>query len=156
MSDGIDGLRERAEAGDPEALFELGIRHLEGDGVPMSEEDAMGCFREAAMAGSAKAAFNLGVAAGRADDPNWREVCYWISMAADRGLPRAMLMMGALYEDGLGVERSYEAAASWYARAADLGERDAMLALADLYEDGLGVPRSSERAEEIRRIARSG
>ena len=57
-----------------------------------------------------------------------------------------MLVMGRIYENGLGVPHSYESAAKWYGKAADAGSPEGMYHLAVLYLNGWGVPRDTARA----------
>ncbi len=62
--------------------------------------------------------------------------------AADLGNADAMFNLGWLYEDGNGVEQSYEKAAELYQKAADLGNAIAMNNMGLLYESGYGVNQS--------------
>ena len=152
----VGEIRRKAEAGDPKALLELGLRYLDGDGVEKSAEDAMGCFREAALCGEPVAAFNLGLAAARGDgvEQSWTEAAYWIGISAGRGLAEAQYMFGGMYEGGLGLEESDVEAAKWYAEAGKQGHVKALLCLADMYDEGRGVPRNHEKAEDIRKYLR--
>ena len=49
----IDALRARAEAGDAEAQYDLGVRYANGLGVPEDEAEAMRWYRLAADQGHA-------------------------------------------------------------------------------------------------------
>ena len=42
---GIDALRARAEQGDAEAQFELGVRYRDGTGVPQDDAEAVRWYR---------------------------------------------------------------------------------------------------------------
>jgi TPR repeat protein len=53
-----------------------------------------------------------------------------------------------MYENGFGVEQSYERAKHYYEQAAHLGHVDAQYNLGILYEHGKGVEQSHERAIE--------
>ena len=68
--------------------------------------------------------------------------------AADHGDVIAMRVIGALYDDGLGVARDRTEAARWYRMAADKGDADAANDLGVLYANGAGVTR--DYAEALR------
>ena len=66
---------------------------------------------------------------------------YWISQAeSGSGDADAMLYVGEIYEQGIGRDPDYAAAASWYRKAADAENTTAMISLAHLYKSGKGVP----------------
>lgn len=59
--------------------------------------------------------------------------------AAEQGDVDAQVIVGEIYERGLGVAPDFAAAAQWYRVAADAGSRRAQVNLGHLYEQGLGV-----------------
>jgi TPR repeat protein len=58
---------------------------------------------------------------------------------AEKGQPQAMLTVGALYEQGIGVPRNFTKAFEWYAKAANAGEPDAWMRLGVCHEVGIGT-----------------
>ena len=58
---------------------------------------------------------------------------------AQRGHPRAMTALGYMYENGLGVPQSYDAAAELYTGAAEGGDPAAQHLLGLSYDKGHGV-----------------
>ena len=58
MPDEVETLREKAERGDADAQFALGMRYFEGDGVPQNDTEATKWIRRAAAQGH-PAASNL-------------------------------------------------------------------------------------------------
>jgi TPR repeat protein len=58
---------------------------------------------------------------------------------AENGQARAMLDVGSLYEQGLGVPRNFTRALEWYARAAYAGETEGWLRLGFCFEVGMGT-----------------
>ncbi len=58
---------------------------------------------------------------------------------AKNGIPAAQVRLGELYEDGFGVNKSYDIALSWYEKAASQGNGHAMNKIANLYAQGYGV-----------------
>jgi TPR repeat protein len=59
-----------------------------------------------------------------------------------------MSNLGVMYDNGLGVEQSYEKAFEYYEQAAQQGDTSAMAHLGVMYANGLGVDQSYERAVE--------
>ncbi len=57
---GVDAQRTRAEAGDAEAQFNLGVRYDVGRGVPEDDVEAVRWYRLAAEQGDAYAQYDLG------------------------------------------------------------------------------------------------
>jgi uncharacterized caspase-like protein len=62
----------------------------------------------------------------------------WLPQA-EQGDQEARVIVGEIYERGLGVEPDFQAAARWYRVAAEAGSRRAQINLGHLYERGLGV-----------------
>lgn len=62
----------------------------------------------------------------------------WLPQA-EQGDQEARVIVGEIYERGMGVEPDFQAAARWYRIAADGGSRRAQINLGHLYERGLGV-----------------
>ena len=58
-----------------------------------------------------------------------------------------------MYENGHGVEQSYEKAVEWYRKAADQGNAAAQYNLGNMYSWGKGVEQSNEKAAEWYRKA---
>lgn len=59
---------------------------------------------------------------------------------ASRGNPKALGLLGFLYENGFGEPQSYDAAADFYAQGAVQGDPFAQAMLGLLYDKGHGVP----------------
>jgi hypothetical protein len=68
--------------------------------------------------------------------------------AAEQGDVEAQVIVGEIYERGLGVEPDFAAAARWYRVAAEAGSRRAQVNLGNLYENGLGVAADPRAALE--------
>ena len=58
----------------------------------------------------------------------------------------AQFGLGWCYENGKGVDQSYEEAVKWYRKAAEQGFRYAQFSLGWCYENGKGVDQSYEEA----------
>jgi TPR repeat protein len=58
---------------------------------------------------------------------------------AENGQSQAMLNVGTLYEQGIGVPRNFTKALEWYRKAADAGENEAYMRLGLCWEIGMGA-----------------
>jgi TPR repeat protein len=65
---------------------------------------------------------------------------------AEQGQPQAMLNVGILYEQGLGVRLNFSNALSWYEKAALAGEKEGWTRLGLCYETGMGATADMARA----------
>jgi TPR repeat protein len=65
---------------------------------------------------------------------------------ADGGYPAAQFNIGMLYENGLGVEKSYTKANGWFQKAVDRNFAPAQLLLGRAYLNGIGVDKNVDRA----------
>lgn len=70
------------------------------------------------------------------------------NMAAD-GNPRAQVMLGRCYENGLGVEQDLAVAAQWFQLAAEQNDAEAQVLLAYCYEVGAGVPKNPQQVMNL-------
>lgn len=53
---------------------------------------------------------------------NYTQAFRWLSLAAERGAPRAEANLGLMYRDGLGTDPNIHSAIALFERAADAGE----------------------------------
>lgn len=141
-------LLERAEGGEAEAQFALGLRYRDGEGVSQSYREAARWFDAAANSGHVAAQMNLGVmyrqGVGVPKDVDLARV--WLHAAARAGNPEAQKYLGEVYaQDDQGTP-DYFQAARWFREAAEQGVVDAQYNMGVLYEGGLGVPRDLGQA----------
>ncbi len=64
-----------------------------------------------------------------------------LSPLAEHGNPRALALLGFMYEHGFGAPQAYEAAADLYTQGAAQGNPFAQAMLGLMYDKGHGVPR---------------
>jgi len=69
-----------------------------------------------------------------------------ILVAAENDNVRAQMVLGGMYEIGIGVARNDSRCAYWWQRASDQGHVNATKALGSMYFSGRGVPHDYERA----------
>jgi len=131
-------LEPRAEAGDAEAQYWVGVMFVHGRGYPLLCHEAIRWYERAATQGHPEATFSLGFALyhGRGtskgectlpSDP--RRAAPWLQRAAKLGVPRAQYLIGHMYRNGNGVPPSEDAAFSWLQKAADAGLPEAQFDL---------------------------
>lgn len=130
--------------GDISAQYELGVRHIEGNGVTRNATLGVGLLEKAANNGLAQAQYRLGSifekGLGVAKDAGAARK--WYTLAAEAGNVRAMHNLGVLIAEGADRKPDYQAAAKWFRAAAEHGVRDSQYNLAILYARGLGVPQN--------------
>jgi TPR repeat protein len=95
----------RAEQGEAEAQFGLGVLYQRGEGVERSRETAAAWYRKAAAQGHVAAQFNLaylyevGLGVPQDDGQSVR----WYRAAADQGHARSHFKLGFMYFNGRGT-----------------------------------------------------
>jgi TPR repeat protein len=111
--------KARAEAGDAQSQFQLGVMYANGRGVAKNEQEALRWYRLAAEQGHAEAQERLGWyhELGTAVPQNYLEAYKWYRLAAENGFSPAQSALAYLYEWGTGVKRDLENAYVWYSVA---------------------------------------
>jgi TPR repeat protein len=137
-------VRERAEAGDAAAEYEVGRLMLNPNPADDEVATAMPWFQRSAEQGYAPAEYSYGgiFREGRWENP--QQLVYWWTKAAEQGEVRAQLWLGVFYEQGKnGVKRDYSQAFKWLSMAAKQGQPDAQVTLGQMYENGEGIPQDN-------------
>jgi TPR repeat protein len=150
----MDAIRNRAEAGDASAEYDLGRSMLGRRPADSELASAMPWFRRSADQGYAPAEYMYGslFREGRWKDP--KQLVYWWTKAAEQGNVHAQLWLGAFYEQGrYGLSRDYAKAFKWLSMAAEQKQPDAQVLLGQMYENGEGVPQDYRLAAKWYRKA---
>lgn len=144
----IAPLQEKAEAGDPAAMNDLGVAYARGSSIKRNYKQAYAWYKKSAEAGHPPAMGNLGSAYcfGLGTIRNYDKAVHWYTRGAEEGDAFSMFGIGYMYEEGLGVPQDYKAAAGWYEEAAEKGSVEAMVNLGTLYDHGQGVEPDLTRA----------
>ena len=139
---------KQAEAGDGQAMNNLGVLYDLGQGVEPDLGRALHWFAESAKTGHPSGMSNYGrmLEQGRGIEPNPAEAARWFDLAARQGQPEAQYNLGMLYELGRGVQQDFTAAAAWYSRAAAQQQTEALFRLGHFYRIGQGVTKNPSRA----------
>jgi hypothetical protein len=80
---------------------------------------------------------------------NYKLAAELYERAGSMGYSSAMSNLGALYFNGLGVEKNLELARAWFEKAADLDDTSAIVALGEIYQRGAGIAVDYEKARAL-------
>ena len=134
-----EALQAKADTGDKEAQWQVGMCYASGKGVPSDEAQAFAWWKKSAGQGYAEAQYWLGRiyqydgVVDRSD-----EIAYeWYRKAADQGHPAAQRRVGRCFYDGKGIEQDYEEAYEWFEKAAKGNDLQAMVMMGAMWEEGL-------------------
>jgi TPR repeat protein len=124
-------LQRAADAGDREAMANLGYLFARGHGTPVSRSASLDLYRRAAQLGSSEGMNALGYRSEHQTDrpPDLDAALHWYCRAVERGNPRAMNNLAILVRRGRGVEADVGEAQRLWRQAAELGHANAMLNL---------------------------
>lgn len=146
--DKVDSTQVRAEQGDTEAQFELGLLYFNGRRGRQDLGKAAEWVRKAAEQGHARAQFHLGKMFdnGKGVRKDDSQAAYWYRKAAEQGIAAAQNNLGVNYNRGEGVPKDFSEAVRWYRKAAEQGLAVAQYNLGVMYERGEGVAKDSSEA----------
>ena len=119
-----------ADAGDPDAMFNIGQAYKLGRSVPKDSLVARDWYRKAAAKGHLPAEANLGILLFQAGDK--AEAVRWLKMAADQNEMRAQYVLGVAAWNGDGVPKNLALAYAYLSRSSAQGLPDAQSALNSL------------------------
>lgn len=141
---------------DPQATvtFELGRKHLRGDGVEKDTARAFALIREAAEAGHPDAMGAMGYFYASAVEvqQDTAKAAEWFRRGAEAGSPKAQFNLGNALLRGTGIPRDEAAGVGWIQKAAAAGLPEAQnrLGFAYLHGNDLpGIPADSTKAFEM-------
>jgi len=155
----VAGIQEKASAGTPEAMDQMGYLLEYGRGHEKSSVEAARWYEKAASAGLLEAMNDIGYMYldGKGVPKNEVTAATWFRKGADLGNPEAMNNLGYMYTKGLGVPKAHAQAAVWYEKAANLGQPHGMKNLGHAYMYGLGVPQDQQVGKKwLLRAAEAG
>lgn len=151
--------RQRAEKGEAQAQYELGMLYAGGTGTSRNPSQSAKWFRKAAEQGLAKGQYQLGLAFanGRGVRPSESDAVVWYRKAGEQGLAEAQVALGLCYYNGQGIEQSETEAAAWFRKAAGQDYAYAQYELGQCYLEGSGVTKDiSEGVRLTREAAEAG
>jgi S1-C subfamily serine protease len=123
----VEELKAKAEAGDAESEYRLGLCYFKGRGVTKDEAVAFRWSRKAAEQNYAPAQNNLGAAyaTGRGVVKDNAAAFKWYRKAAEQNYAVAQNNLGAAYFNGQGVVKDYVEGYKWWLLAAAQGDENA-------------------------------
>jgi tetratricopeptide (TPR) repeat protein len=147
--------KSAADAGDAQAMSDLGILFATGRGVVKDEQRAYELIDRAALAGNPAAMGNLGTLYSRGIfvHKDYAKALEWYEKSIEAGNSFGLAQAGVMYFNGWGTERDYNAAAQYFQQAADLDDGYSLKFLAILYERGLLGKPDLEKAGALRLLA---
>ena len=142
------GLYLRAEKGDADAQYAVGMMYYSGRQVSQDKALAAVWFEKAAKQGHRDAQYFLSLIYGLGDGVarNTPAAVRWCCAAAGWGHPDAQYSFGRMYATGQGVPRDDVQAVQWLTKAAQQGHADAQCDLGMMYKSGRGVERDMNQA----------
>lgn len=140
-----------AEEGHPQALYNMALIHLKGEGgIEKDPRLAISLLESAAHLGLCEAQTYLGVHYTESETKDMERAVSFFKAAADQNDPEAQYFLGICYEQGWGVEANECKAASLYTQAVSGGHDGAMYNLAVFHHYGLGgLPEDHISAKEL-------
>ena len=119
---------KKAERGNADAQYNLGVMYAKGDGVPQDNQKAVKWFRLSVDQGNADAQFNLGVMydKGQGVSQDLKEAVRWYRLAAEQVRAKAQYNLGVMYVKGDGVPQDYVLAYMWFHIAGSNGHKNAV------------------------------
>lgn len=133
----------------------LGFQYQIGQGVEQDFAEALRWYQAALAGGEGGGGARTKGAKAEATDTGLNPATAWFRAENDEddGKNLAKVLIGTLYENGLGVRRDYDEALRWYRMAAERNFAQAFFALGMMYENGKGVPEDLRQAREWMRKA---
>jgi uncharacterized protein len=147
----LQATRKAAEAGDVEAMFNLGLACEHGKQTILDYREAAIWYQRAVAQGHRTAMNNLAwmYHRGQGVPRNEQEAFRLFKQSASAGEPVGMFGLAAAYRDGQGTRQDYAEAIRWMRQGADSGLPLAMNGLADMYRQGQGVAKDEAAAVQL-------
>ena len=141
--------KKRAEAGDVDAEFELGLHYFKGEDEKPDFSEALKWFARAADREHAKAQFYLGgmYENGKGVEKDTELSTKWYQLAAENGYAVAQNQLGWMLANGQGLPADHSRAVYWFRMAAEKKYSVAQANLSTMYRDGKGVTQDLRLAE---------
>jgi len=137
------------------AQYNLGIAHMEGDGVPEDKPEGFKWFKKAAEKGSAESYWRLGICydEGQGVAKNPKEAFKCFEKAANKGHLTSQVRIGLSYIEGNGVEADELRGHAWILIAAADGSESAQSHrdLLDKHIEKDQIAKAQKLADEIMR-----
>lgn len=141
-------LNKAARQGNLDAMAQVALMYLDGQGREKNYKKGIGLFKKAADKGHSQAQFFLGLGFVQGCwglDLDYRKAFEWFSKATEQGNALAECELAKLYRQGYGVEQDTSKAVEYLFSSACKGDCGAALELGDIYQ-------SAESEDELFQI----
>jgi S1-C subfamily serine protease len=151
----VEEIKAKAETGDVEAEFQLGVCYELGKGVNKDDGEAVKWFRKAAEQNHVPAQYFLGLCyyEGEGVVKDRVEAVKWYRKAAEQNYADAQNKLGLSYVQGQGVAKDSVKAVKWFRKAAEQNYAPAQYNLGKCYWEGVGVAKDQVEAYKWRLLA---
>ncbi len=143
-----DKVIKRAEQGDAQAQYELGLKYENGKGIKQNIGLALKWYRMAAENGHVGSMIDLGwfYQNGQYVRKDIQKAIDFYVKAANQENAQAQFNLAILYDEGVDIPEDNEEANKWYLKAAEQGHAIAQLNLGVNYYRGEGVEQDYKKA----------
>ena len=155
----LEQYKQAAEAGDSDAMFNVGEMYAIGKGIVQDYDEAMQWYQKAADEGNTAAMIAMGklYAEGKGAQQNFGKAMEWYQKAADADNQDAAALLGECYEKGEGIAQDYAESMRRYQAAAEKGSTVAMRNLSRFFAEGNGIAKDEKTALKwLQRAANQG
>ncbi len=148
LGEAVEFFKKAAGQGDANGLYNLGMCHARGLGVPRDDEKAFSCFRTAAEKGHPDAINNIGwfFREGRVVEQDLEMAAKWFAKSAACENPYGQFNYGLALLRGEGVEQDVRKAAELFRVAGENGCVEALDAYGMALLRGEGVRENHRKA----------
>ncbi len=150
-------LEKAAQAGIPQALYEMSVFYAADEGpLPKDEAKAADYLNKAAEAGYAPAQYALGnqIYQAAQTPEDYAKALAWFDKAGKQNNTEALYMSGIMYMQGQGTPVTVPLAIAAFKQAAELGHANAQYVVGQSYWRGIGLPKSKEKAVQWLELAK--
>ena len=139
-----------AEGGDAQSQYQIGMMHLNGEGIEADDATALKWFTMSADQAYMPSLVRLAVLyyTGRGADHDHDEAARLYALAADQGNAEAQFALGALHMHGHGVEKDLVKAHMWLSLAGMRGLKEALQRRSEI--ESLMTAEQITKAEKLR------
>jgi TPR repeat protein len=141
----------KADAGDPDAMTNIGVLYQYGLGIPRSMKKASDWYEKAAQLGFVTAQYDLAnlYYDGNGVDRDRKQAVRWYTAAAQGGHAKSQFYLAQMYESGEGVDENQDTALQWYRKASDQGLPEAQYALGNKLINGNNVEADPTKGSDL-------
>jgi len=105
--------KKAAELGHIQAMNNIGVAYVDGDGIPRDDKQAMKWFKKSAQLGNSEAMYNLALGYQFSDVRNAEKAMPWVTQAAEKKYRPAYMLIGWMTTTGTGTSASRVKAIRW-------------------------------------------